>query len=329
LIVDTYGVPQYKEANPAYITIATFPFFFGVMFGDMGHGSILASLSLFLIFAWDIIKVNKVGKAIGQQRYLLFLMGCMATYCGMIYNDFFALQVNFWGSCYAINSPKQLENISLDKSQTWYLNRSPTSCTYPIGLDPGWGIAKANMLTFTNSIKMKLSVIFGVLHMSIGIGMKGTNMIYHRKMLELFTEVIAGFFLLFFLFGWMDVMIIMKFFKTPDIQDCSNMVPELIPGKCMIAGEDICCGEYWNRQVQGIIGLMVTTVFQFGAYDETLVPPQVQLFGDSMRGQFNVCQGLVYTAILLIFVMLCTKPCLVKLQGTSHVQDEIEFQQVN
>jgi len=29
----------------------------------------------------------------------------MATYAGMIYNDFFAIQVNFWGSCYNINKP--------------------------------------------------------------------------------------------------------------------------------------------------------------------------------------------------------------------------------
>jgi len=97
------------------------------------------------------------------------------------------------------------------------MRTDPTRCTYPIGLDPAWGIAKINMLTFTNSVKMKLSVIFGVLHMSMGIVMKGTNMIYHGKMLELFTEVIAGFFLLFFLFGWMDVMIIIKFFMTPNI----------------------------------------------------------------------------------------------------------------
>ena len=38
LIVDTYGVPKYGEANPAVLSIVTFPFLFGVMFGDIGHG---------------------------------------------------------------------------------------------------------------------------------------------------------------------------------------------------------------------------------------------------------------------------------------------------
>lgn len=44
-IVSTYGVPLYKEINPAYFTIITFPFLFGVMFGDVGHGSFLLIIS--------------------------------------------------------------------------------------------------------------------------------------------------------------------------------------------------------------------------------------------------------------------------------------------
>ena len=49
-IVDTYGVPLYKEINPAVYTIVTFPFLFGVMFGDIGHGFLLFILGLLLIF---------------------------------------------------------------------------------------------------------------------------------------------------------------------------------------------------------------------------------------------------------------------------------------
>ena len=36
-IVDTYGVPRYKEVNPGLFTIITFPFLFGVMYGDIGE----------------------------------------------------------------------------------------------------------------------------------------------------------------------------------------------------------------------------------------------------------------------------------------------------
>lgn len=105
LIVDTYGVPRYQEANPAMFTIVTFPFFFGVMFGDMGHGSILFFFAAYLTLRYDTLKENKTWAAIGQARYLLLLMGLMAFYAGSIYNEWFALGVNMWGSCYDINAP--------------------------------------------------------------------------------------------------------------------------------------------------------------------------------------------------------------------------------
>lgn len=37
-LIDAYGVASYREANPGIYTIVTFPFLFGVMFGDAGHG---------------------------------------------------------------------------------------------------------------------------------------------------------------------------------------------------------------------------------------------------------------------------------------------------
>lgn len=219
LIVDTYGVPQYKEANPATITIATFPFFFGVMFGDMGHGSVLLAIALVILFNKENLKASgKNGRGLASMAYLLTLMGIMATYCGALYNEFFAIKPNLFGSCYNMNWINQIDS-SKDREgmdQKWLWPRFRPNCTYPFGLDPVWSVAE-NELTIINNIKMKLSVIFGVFHMSIGIFMKGTNMVYQRKWLELFTEVVAGFFILFFLFGWMDILILSKWFKTPDI----------------------------------------------------------------------------------------------------------------
>lgn len=47
--MDTYGVPRYKEANPALFTAASFPFLYGIMFGDIGHGTCIFLLGLYLI----------------------------------------------------------------------------------------------------------------------------------------------------------------------------------------------------------------------------------------------------------------------------------------
>lgn len=210
-------------------------------------------------------------------------------------------------------------------SQMWYWTKLNPLCTYPFGLDPVWGIGKDNFLTFTNGVKMKLAVIFGVVHMSMGIFLKGTNMVHQGKYLELFTEVIGGFFILFLLFGWMDVMIIMKWFGTPDITDCNpDMAQKVIDMGC---APGTCYGQCLNQQQQGIINVMVTTVFQFGAY-ATTTPMMTPFFGATLEEQYKVNMAFVYIAILLMLVMLCTKPCIVKFSGGSHVHEEIEFQAV-
>ena len=43
-----YTVPKYKEINPSFFAIVFFPFMFGIMFGDIFHGSVLLIFSIFL-----------------------------------------------------------------------------------------------------------------------------------------------------------------------------------------------------------------------------------------------------------------------------------------
>ena len=145
-IVDTYGIPRYKEINPGLFSIITFPFLFGIMFGDIGHGLLLSLLSLYITINFNKIKESdSILKILLKYRYILLLMGFFSFFCGIIYNDFMAIPISFFSSCY-INDKRQ--NIAKKKN----------NCIYPIGIDPKW-YAASNDLTFTNSFKMKLSVI--------------------------------------------------------------------------------------------------------------------------------------------------------------------------
>lgn len=101
-IVNTYGYARYQEINPSLFNIVTFPFLFGVMFGDIGHGLLLFLLGSYLVYKNDSISKSnsEVLKGFSKARYLLFLMGASAFYCGFMYNDFLSIPLNFFGSCY-------------------------------------------------------------------------------------------------------------------------------------------------------------------------------------------------------------------------------------
>jgi len=99
-IVDTYGVPNYKEANPALFTGVTFPFLFGVMFGDVMHGGMLLAFALW-IFRAGKQSVDGLSPAIWPIRHFILLMGIFATFCGFCYNDYGSIPLYLFGrSCY-------------------------------------------------------------------------------------------------------------------------------------------------------------------------------------------------------------------------------------
>jgi V-type H+-transporting ATPase subunit a len=83
---------MYKEINPAVFAMVTFPFLFGVMYGDMGHGGLYLILgTLLVVFDSRIRVIPGIGPALSAGRYLIMLMGMFATYNGFIYNEFFAM----------------------------------------------------------------------------------------------------------------------------------------------------------------------------------------------------------------------------------------------
>jgi len=80
-----------------------------------------------------------------------------------------------------------------------------------MGVDPVWGLS-TQRLQFTNNIKMKISVVYGVIHMTMGVIMKGSNTLFKKDYLGFAFEVVGGLVILIFLFGWMDLLIYGKWF---------------------------------------------------------------------------------------------------------------------
>jgi V-type H+-transporting ATPase subunit a len=196
-IVNSYGIPRYKEVNPGLFSIISFPFLFGIMFGDIGHGFLLLLFSLYIELNSEKIKnSDSVLNSLVKYRYILILMGFFSFFCGIIYNDFMSIPLTFFSSCY-INDKKN--GIAMKK----------TNCIYPIGIDPKW-YAATNDLAFMNSFKMKWSVIIGVIQMTLGIILRGLNNLFFKDYLGFFFEFIPQIIFMLLLFGYMIALIFIK-----------------------------------------------------------------------------------------------------------------------
>lgn len=96
-------------------------------------------------------------------------MGLFSVYTGLIYNDVFSKSLNIFGSSWY---PGNYNNHTIHANSLLQLD--PVNSTvfigfpYPFGIDPVWQNSK-NKITFTNSVKMKISIIFGVGHMLFGV----------------------------------------------------------------------------------------------------------------------------------------------------------------
>jgi V-type H+-transporting ATPase subunit a len=210
-LIDAYGVASYREANPALFTIITFPFLFSVMFGDVGHGFILA-----LIGGWMVLcetRLMKIKEEIFGMffggRYIILLMGLFSIYSGFIYNDVFGKSMNLFGSSWSINYniSTVMENpkLQLNPSEVDLM----TDRTYPLGIDPIWQVAD-NKIIFLNSFKMKLSIILGIAHMVLGLSLSVANNVKFRKRSAILLEFAPQIAFLLLLFGY---LVFMAFFK--------------------------------------------------------------------------------------------------------------------
>jgi len=287
-IVDSYGVPRYQETNPAIWTIITFPWLFGIMYGDIGHGIMIAvAAALMILYENKFLgtKQNEIVEMVFGARWLLFLMGLFAIYIGFIYNDTFGMMLEFSPSRYKF--PDQWEHFRHDEIEEYQvlgLNgtldglwdgnvypicgscspgefrprtdipmydwdgsevvREVLSCPYtfsgrtqhscatplgwgqansprpqatmtpndgptPFGVDVAWSEAE-NKLDFYNSFKMKNAVIIGIVQMTLGLVLSLCNYIHRKDWNRILFGFIPEVIFLFGTFGYMAVMIIIK-----------------------------------------------------------------------------------------------------------------------
>lgn len=164
-------------------------------------------------------------------RYIILLMGAFSIYTGFIYNDIFSKSLDIWQSGW--DWPDADEGIA---------EAQPNGVVYPFGLDPGWHGAD-NALIFTNSYKMKMSIVLGVIHvctfvnfspypslnslqMTFALCLQIPNHIRFHRTLDIWTSFIPQLLFLQSIFGYLVVCIIYKW--TVDWSQAEAQPPSLL-----------------------------------------------------------------------------------------------------
>ena len=203
-------------------------------------------------------------------------MGAFATYAGFIYNDIFSKSLHLFDSGW---------DFSVNGTVGTFNGH-----TYPFGLDPGWHGA-SNALIFTNSYKMKMSIVIGVIHVS-------TWSLAFRKlklMLQKMTFALC-----------LQVPNHLKFRNQSDIW--TNFVPQMLFLQS-IFGYLVVCILYkwsvdWSRSPispPSLLNMLINMFLSPGTID-----PDEQLYA----GQGTVQTTLLLIAALCVPWLLCAKPYL-------------------
>mmetsp|Transcript_33975 Transcript_33975/g.81334 ORF Transcript_33975/g.81334 Transcript_33975/m.81334 type:complete len:883 (+) Transcript_33975:58-2706(+) len=336
--VNTYGIPRYREANPALFTAATFPFLFGVMYGDIGHGLFLFCAGLYLLWNEeknDKAKLDELTAGLHTGRYMMAMMGFFAVYAGLVYNDCFSLGLNLFGTRWSFGSDQPEEGDVAEMTGQY----GDGDSVYPFGLDPMWHVA-SNELLFFNSFKMKLSVIFGIVQMFSGTCLKGINALYFGKRLDFLFEFLPMVAFASSLFVYMVVLIFMKWSinwnsrmlsaTCLDPNDAGWGSPDYVGewAECAGGGDGTCTP--WGYVCQGNDSTADKCPLDYGGSGDGCQPPNLitLLINIALApgvvdeplysGQASIQNFLLLVAGLSVPTLLCAKPYFLSKEMASH-----------
>jgi len=284
-IVNTYGTPRYREINPGFFAVAMFPFLFGIMFGDMVHGLLMLMFALYLIVFENSLANHELGEMFQMvygARYMIFTMGICATYMGVIYNEALSVAIDLFGdSAYA--NGEDFPNMP-----------------YIFGVDAVWRHS-SNLIQFTNSLKMKMSIIVGVAQMMVGIVLKLLNNLHFERYVEAAVESVPEILFMGLTFGYMSVLIFLKW--------SINYAPE--PPPCFSSGCDgvVVDGYPLKAAPPSIIHVMISM------FKMEPLAPELAMYA----GQEGFQQCMLTIAVCSLPILLVGKPIHIYL---SHRRDD-------
>lgn len=158
-IVEAYGLPKKGEFDPTTIMSFFYVFFFGMMLSDAAYGAIIA-VACFILLK----KYPRMSHSMKQSIKLFFYCGLSTVVWGILFGGYF-------GNIVDVVSGKYFGK-TIAVPALWFLPLS----------DP------MKLLVF--------SMLFGMIHLYVGLGIKGYKCLKDGLVLEFFCDVVLWFALL-------------------------------------------------------------------------------------------------------------------------------------
>jgi V-type H+-transporting ATPase subunit a len=175
------------------------------MFGDFGHGFLMLCAASAMIY-WEkpLKKVrDELFVMAYYGRYIMLMMGIFSMYTGLIYNDVFSKSLSLFSSAWKWDLPPDFhDGMTVEASLK-------SNYRYPFGIDWMWH-GTENDLLFSNSYKMKLSIIMGWCHMTYSLCLSFINAHHFKSPIDIWGVFVPGMIFFQSIFGYLVFTIIYK-----------------------------------------------------------------------------------------------------------------------
>ena len=158
-VVESYGLPHKGELDPTTIMSFFYVFFFGMMLSDAAYGAIVA-----IVCAVLVKKFPRMSEGMKKSMKLFFYCGLSTLVWGILFGGYF-------GNIVDVVSEKFF-GTTITVPALWFV---------PLN-DP------MKLLVF--------SLLFGVIHLFVGLGIKGYLCLKDGKVMDFFCDVVLWFMLL-------------------------------------------------------------------------------------------------------------------------------------
>lgn len=158
-VVESYGLPHKGELDPTTIMSFFYVFFFGMMLSDAAYGAIVAVVCGALVW-----KFPRMSEGMKKSLKLFFYCGLSTLVWGILFGGYF-------GNIVDVVSEKFF-GTAVSVPALWFI---------PLN-DP------MKLLVF--------SLLFGVIHLFTGLGIKGYLCLKDGKVMDFFCDVVLWFMLL-------------------------------------------------------------------------------------------------------------------------------------